>query len=132
MQAWRGWELRRPPGVVGLHYRQKRRLLGPYCAERCRSCGCRAGRLGNWRPWPALDIALPPPAPRGSAFALARSLTAGLDVAVPTSVLALCMLVLAGAYALIVGNTGVLRSTQLQLGMIYFGLIGGGAAPLRA
>ena len=32
----------------------------------------------------------------GSAFALARSLAAGLDAAVPTSVLALCMLILAG------------------------------------
>ena len=50
-----------------------------------------------------------------------------LDGAVPTSIFALCMLVLAGAYALIVGNTGVLRSTQLQLGMIYFGLIGAAA-----
>jgi hypothetical protein len=60
----------------------------------------------------------------GLAFALASSLAAGLDAAVPTSVLALCMLILAGGYALIVGNTGVLRSTQLQLGMIYFGLIG--------
>jgi hypothetical protein len=63
----------------------------------------------------------------GSAFALARSLAAGLDAAVPTSIFALCMLVLAGAYALIVGNTGVLRSTQLQLGMIYLGLIGAAA-----
>ena len=63
----------------------------------------------------------------GAAFALARSLAAGLDAAVPTSVLALCMLILAGGYALIVGNTGVLRSTQLQLGMIYFGLIGAAA-----
>ena len=63
----------------------------------------------------------------GSAFALARSLADRLDGAVPTSIFALCMLVLAGAYALIVGNTGVLRSTQLQLGMIYFGLIGAAA-----
>ena len=63
----------------------------------------------------------------GSAFALARSLADRLDAAVPTSIFALCMLVLAGAYALIVGNTGVLRSTQLQLGMIYFGLIGAAA-----
>ena len=63
----------------------------------------------------------------GLAFALASSLAAGLDAAVPTSVLALCMLILAGGYALIVGNTGVLRSTQLQLGMIYFGLIGAAA-----
>jgi len=63
----------------------------------------------------------------GAAFALARSLAAGLDATVPTSVLALFMLILAGAYALIAGNTGVLRSTQLQLGMIYFGLIGAAA-----
>jgi hypothetical protein len=60
----------------------------------------------------------------GAAFALARSLMAGLDAAVPTSVLVLGMLILAGGYALIAGNTGILRSTQLQLGMIYFGLIG--------
>ena len=63
----------------------------------------------------------------GAAFALARSLAAGLDATVPTSVLALFMLILAGGYALIAGNTGVLRSTQLQLGMIYFGLIGAAA-----
>ena len=63
----------------------------------------------------------------GLAFALARSLAAGLDAAVPTSVLALCMLIPAGGYALIAGNTGILRSTQLQLGMIYFGLIGAAA-----
>jgi hypothetical protein len=63
----------------------------------------------------------------GSAFALARSLAAGLDAAVPSFVLALCMLIPAGAYAAIAGNTGVLRSTQLQLGMIYFGLIGAAA-----
>jgi hypothetical protein len=63
----------------------------------------------------------------GAAFALARSLSAGLDAAVPPSVIALCMLIIAGGYALIVGNTGVLRSTQLQLGMIYFGLIGAAA-----
>jgi hypothetical protein len=60
----------------------------------------------------------------GAAFALARSLADGLDASVPTSVLALLMLILAGGCALIVGNTGVLRYTQLQLGMIYFGLIG--------
>ena len=63
----------------------------------------------------------------GAAFALARSLAAGLDAAVPPSVIALCMLIVASGYALIVGNTGVLRSTQLQLGMIYFGLIGAAA-----
>jgi Na+/proline symporter len=63
----------------------------------------------------------------GLAFALARSLAAGLDAAVPTSVLALCMLIPAGGCALIAGNTGILRSTQLQLGMIYFGLIGAAA-----
>ena len=63
----------------------------------------------------------------GLAFAIARSLAVGLDAAVPTFVLAFCMLILAGGYALIVGNTGVLRSTQLQLGMIYFGLIGAAA-----
>ncbi|MGZ6565724.1 MAG: hypothetical protein ACXVH1_40465, partial [Solirubrobacteraceae bacterium] len=63
----------------------------------------------------------------GAAFALARSLAAGLDATVPTAVLALFMLILAGGYALIAGNTGVLRSTQLQLGMIYFGLIGAAA-----
>lgn len=63
----------------------------------------------------------------GAAFALARSLAASLDATVPTSVLALGMLILAGGYALIAGNTGVLRSTQLQLGMIYFGLIGAAA-----
>ncbi|MGZ5881721.1 MAG: hypothetical protein ACXWJO_08165 [Xanthobacteraceae bacterium] len=63
----------------------------------------------------------------GAAFALARSVAAGFDATVPTSVLALFMLILAGGYALIAGNTGVLRSTQLQLGMIYFGLIGAAA-----
>jgi hypothetical protein len=63
----------------------------------------------------------------GAAFALARSLADSLDATVPTSVLALGMLMLAGAYAMIAGNTGVLRSTQLQLGMIYFGLIGAAA-----
>jgi hypothetical protein len=63
----------------------------------------------------------------GAAFALARSLAAGLDAAVPPSVITLCMLIVASGYALIVGNTGVLRSTQLQLGMIYFGLIGAAA-----
>jgi Na+/proline symporter len=63
----------------------------------------------------------------GLAFALARSLAAGLDAAVPTSVLALCMLIPAAGCALIAGNSGILRSTQLQLGMIYFGLIGAAA-----
>jgi hypothetical protein len=60
----------------------------------------------------------------GAAFAVARPLAVGLDAAVPAPVLAFFMLVLAGEYVLIAGSTGVLRATQLQLGMIYFGLIG--------
>jgi hypothetical protein len=35
-----------------------------------------------------------------------------------------CMLLLMGIYTILSGNSGVLRSTQLQLGMIYLGLVG--------
>jgi hypothetical protein len=63
----------------------------------------------------------------GAAFAVARPLAVGLDAALPAPLLAFFMLVLAGEYVLIAGNTGVLRSTQLQLGVIYFGFIGAAA-----
>ena len=68
----------------------------------------------------------------GLAFALARSLAAGLDAAVPTSVLALCMLIPAGAYAAdrreYWGPTLHAAATRHDLFRIDRG---GSAAPLR-
>lgn len=59
----------------------------------------------------------------GEAFALASLLRPGVGNAISIYIVILCM-VFMGLYTVVSGNSGVMRSTQLQLGMIYFGLIG--------
>jgi hypothetical protein len=59
----------------------------------------------------------------GEAFALASLLRPGVGNAISIYVVISCMAFM-GMYTVVSGNSGVMRSTQLQLGMIYFGLIG--------
>jgi hypothetical protein len=59
----------------------------------------------------------------GEAFALASLLRPGVGNEMSIYVVIFCM-VFMGMYTVISGNSGVMRSAQLQLGMIYFGLIG--------
>jgi hypothetical protein len=59
----------------------------------------------------------------GEAFALASLLRPGLGNTTSIYVVIFCV-VFMGIYTVVSGNSGVMRSTQLQLGMIYFGLIG--------
>jgi hypothetical protein len=59
----------------------------------------------------------------GEAFALASLLRPGVGNAMSIYVVIFCM-VFMGMYTVVSGNSGAMRSTQLQLGMIYFGLIG--------
>jgi hypothetical protein len=59
----------------------------------------------------------------GEAFALASFLRPGVGNAMSIYVAIFCMVFMV-MYTVVSGNSGVMRSTQLQLGMIYFGLIG--------
>ena len=60
----------------------------------------------------------------GQAFAVAMLLKPVLAEGVATYAVVGSMLILTGLYTIPSGHSGVMRSTQLQLGMIYLGLIG--------
>ncbi len=60
----------------------------------------------------------------GQAFAVAMLLRPVLTEGIATYAVVGSMLILMGLYTIPSGHSGVMRSTQLQLGMIYLGLIG--------